>query len=288
MSTEVEIKARDLGWLPKEEFRGDPDRWIDAETFVKRGEELMPLLKANNRKLLDEVQSLKAVNAKTENLLRAAQESIEELKNFNTAIARERAKDKKKELVTALAEARREGDVESEIHIQEQLQEQTAALREAEKPAAKKADEKPAQPEQQQTQEFTPTFKKWMGENPWFMSDKRKTALAMGIAEELRADPATRDLPEAAFLDRVSEEVSKTLGNPMRQSPSKVEGEARGSGEGGGGASGGGGRKKSYADLPADVKAVCDRQAARLVGEGRAFKKIEDWRSHYAREYFEE
>jgi len=35
--------ARKEGWVPKEEFRGDPNKWVDADTWVKRGEIMRPL-----------------------------------------------------------------------------------------------------------------------------------------------------------------------------------------------------------------------------------------------------
>jgi hypothetical protein len=34
-STEHEAKARDWGWKPKEEYKGDPDTWVDASEFVE-------------------------------------------------------------------------------------------------------------------------------------------------------------------------------------------------------------------------------------------------------------
>jgi hypothetical protein len=42
---DFDAEARAHGWTPKEEFRGDPSRWVDAETFIKRADEVMPLLK---------------------------------------------------------------------------------------------------------------------------------------------------------------------------------------------------------------------------------------------------
>src|SRR2546421_12509972 len=92
---ETEVKAKELGWAPKEEFRGNPEKWVDAETFLKRGEEILPLVKAQNRKLQNEVTALQRENAETKGLLRASMESIEELKNFNSTVALERAKAKK-------------------------------------------------------------------------------------------------------------------------------------------------------------------------------------------------
>ena len=38
---DIEAEARKHGWRPKEEFKGDPARWTDAETFVKRADEVM-------------------------------------------------------------------------------------------------------------------------------------------------------------------------------------------------------------------------------------------------------
>ena len=36
--TEIQLKAIDQGWIPKEEFDGDPEAFIDAAEFVRRGE----------------------------------------------------------------------------------------------------------------------------------------------------------------------------------------------------------------------------------------------------------
>ena len=53
--SETEISARAMGWRPQDEFGGDPERWVDADTFVARGEQVMPLLKAQNKKLRQEM-----------------------------------------------------------------------------------------------------------------------------------------------------------------------------------------------------------------------------------------
>lgn len=45
VARDYEAEARQHGWTPKEEFKGDPTRWADAESFVKRADEVMPLLK---------------------------------------------------------------------------------------------------------------------------------------------------------------------------------------------------------------------------------------------------
>lgn len=277
MSTEeVEVKARELGWAPKEEFRGNPEKWVDAETFVKRGEEILPLVKAQNRKLQNEVTSLQRENAEIKGLLRASSESIEELKNFNTTVAKERAQATKEDLLARITEAKKAGDVETETRLQDQLTQHNEAIRAAEKPPAEK------KPDSKVEWKPPPEMAAWMSENPWFGTDKRRTALANGIADELRSDPANAGLKGKEFFDRITEEVEKVFGgNQRRNGAPKVE-ESRGSGQGGGGGSGG----KTYADLPADAKAACERQGTRLVGKGRAFTTQEEWRRHYVSKYF--
>src|SRR5687768_16654653 len=61
VSVPVEDKARRMGWRPRAEYGGDPTRWVDAETFVRRGDEILPFVQANNRKL---EQALGKANAR--------------------------------------------------------------------------------------------------------------------------------------------------------------------------------------------------------------------------------
>jgi uncharacterized membrane protein YqaE (UPF0057 family) len=41
---EVIDKATKMGWTPKTEFRGDPDKWRPADEFVERGENMLPFV----------------------------------------------------------------------------------------------------------------------------------------------------------------------------------------------------------------------------------------------------
>ena len=272
MSTEVETRALEMGWAPKEEFRGDPEKWIDAETYVKRGEELMPILKANNKRQSEELSTIRNELRQTKELLAASAESIEALKEFNSKVVRKEAAEKLGELKEALVEAKRDGDVEKEVELTEQIQEHKTALKEAEK----KPD---AKPNGKAADDYTqnPDWKAWTAENSWFGKDRRRTALALGIADELKNNPETADLKGRELLDRVSEEVENVFGGSHR-TVDKVEGGGRGSGGKGG---------KGFGDLPAEARAACERQAARLVGKGRAFETAQEWRNHYAKAYFE-
>jgi hypothetical protein len=284
MSAEIEVQAKELGWSPKEEFRGDPEKWVDAETFVKRGEELIPLLKAQTKKDREAIKTMQGQLRETQSLLKAATESIEALKETTSKDALDKVREKKGQLKEALAAARTEGDIDKEVEIQERLAETTAAIKASETAAtttkvsktASGADEGP-----DPTKE--PDWQDWVTENEWFGIDKRKTGLALGIAQDLRAkgDNATGK----KFFDKVTQELNSMLGvkpTVMRDAPSKVEGDARGSAAGGGE-----GGTKSYNDLPAEAKAACESAAGRVVGKGRAYADLASWRKAYVVKYYE-
>lgn len=56
---DFESEARVQGWRPKDEFRGNPDAWTDAETFMRRADEVLPLIKKQNAHLKREIDDLK-------------------------------------------------------------------------------------------------------------------------------------------------------------------------------------------------------------------------------------
>jgi hypothetical protein len=45
----IEERAHRMGWRPRAEFRGEPEKWLPAEEFIDRGERLLPLLQERNR-----------------------------------------------------------------------------------------------------------------------------------------------------------------------------------------------------------------------------------------------
>ena len=54
----AEDRAASLGWVPRDEWRGDPERWTDAEAFIAKGEQVLPILRENNKRLEQKVANL--------------------------------------------------------------------------------------------------------------------------------------------------------------------------------------------------------------------------------------
>ena len=273
MSTEVEQAAREMGWRPKEEFRGDSAKWVDAETYVSRGENFIPILRADREKLRGENAEIKAALTETQTLLQASQEAIEELKKYHTEDTARQVEKARKDLVKQLKQARDDGDVDAEVEIQDEL----AKIRTAQ--AAPPAPAPAPKPTPAAAAPADPDFVAWSTTNAWFGTSPRLRGLTLGIAEEIRAKQP--NLKGKAFYDQIDEEMAQYLDPPARGTD-KVAGGRAPSGGGGNG----GGRQKTYADLPADAKAACDSYNAKLVGPGRVHKDVASWQAAYAKDFF--
>lgn len=271
-TTEVEARARTMGWLPKDQFKGKPESWRPAEEYISKGEEILPMLRANNKKLSEEVAHLQTELQTTKQLLQTTTESIDELKKFNTDIAQNNAKAKKAQLLAAIKEAKTEGDTDREVQLTDQLSELNITLREsATKPVVKTIPtlEQPT---------LSGDAKQWLADNQWFGSDKRRTGFAFGVAEELKAKGYKAGSIE--FYEEIGKAVDEQFGDQRRRAEPKV-----GSTNGGSAASDTEG--KTFADLPADAREVCNKQAAKQVGTNKLFKTQDEWRAYYVAKYFE-
>lgn len=267
---EIEAKARSMGWVPQDQWRGPADRFTPAAEFVERGEQIMPILRANNHRLEGDVESLKAK-------LDQANEAIEALTATTSKEALAKLKEKKTETLEAIKQAKTDGDSDAEEAHREVLAAVNEELKEAEAPAPAKETAQPKAPVEEQW------FKDWKGANDWFGKDIRKTAYAQGVAQDLRAQGEKAQGKE--FCDILDAELAKAYpgaAEQRREAPAKVSGdggESRGSRTPG--------VRHTFAELPQEAKDACDRAAGKLVGEGKRFKDAAAWRAHYVEKYFE-
>lgn len=286
MADEATIaKAREMGWIPKDRFDGDQKDFVDADEFVSRGEKLLPILKANNRKLNTTVRNLGGQVQALSTQLTEAQRQIAEFSKMNLQSNLERLKSKKRQLLAGKTAAIQADDAAGQTQAEEDLREVDGEISEATKALGTANQAKPpAKTNGSQSPQADPAYQAFLAENPWYGTDKAKTRYANGVAADLRAsDPNSETLTGEAFYTKVVEEVQSQF--RTQRSTSKVEGGGNGSGNGGGD---GGGSGKSFSDLPPDAKQACDRQAknTRMVGEGKQFKDANAYREHYVQTYF--
>lgn len=245
----VEQEARLFGWVPREEFRGSDDDWVDAEVFVKRGKEINPILRKNNeilmKKLEEKAREIDGIKASVEEFKKFQKEAFErKQQEYQIQIAELKAKKK---------EAIAEGNGDLVVDIDDQIDELKDAQREAKAESQKAVEEAKVQAQQQATIPEDPALQSWLGRNQWFGQDIEMTDVANGLGAAVRKQ--FPHLSGQAFLEKLDEKIAeyfphKVMGNKSRGSAVDSTSNVRG---------GGGDGKKSYDNLPDDAKAACDR-----------------------------
>lgn len=230
-----EAEAKAEGWVPQEQFKGDSSKWVDAETFVKRGEEILPIVNAKNRKLTETVEELR----KTVDDLKLGNSQFREFHEKTVAKERQERDAAIAQLEAVRKKAVTDGDGETFDRAEKRIQE----LR--------------AQPVKA---ELSPAQRAWLAENPWYQSDKKLRALADAMSDDLAAERPDL-VGRKEFLDeltkRVKEEMPHKFENPNRQRSVVENTPPSGSGNG---------KAKTYESLPADAKAACDRFVRTIPG----------------------
>lgn len=256
---DYETEARAQGWVPEAEWKGErkPAQFLDAETFVKRGEEITPFIKRENQRLKEEMAREKAESAKRlERLERTTTSAFEALKRqHETEISRIKAAQR------AAVAAGDEAEFDRLDKARTDLEKATPVAPEKVEPA----------------DDLKTRQDKWRAENKWFDSDFELQDWAIRYS-----DFHGRQNPHLSFEDNmaaVSAEARKKfpekfgITKPAGNSQSAVDAGSDFAGNVFGGKKG----KKTAADLPAADRAIGER----FVKQG-LFKSIEE----YAKDYF--
>tara|TARA_R110000868_G_scaffold198249_1_gene444566 strand:+ start:445 stop:1290 length:846 start_codon:yes stop_codon:yes gene_type:complete len=268
---EVIQEARNMGWVPKEQYKGAEGNFVDADEFVEKGRHVMPILLQNNKRLQQELLTRDQKIGTLEQQFQKADQAIEKLTKQQVEVQKRSFEEGKKALALSLKQARENDDVDSEQRILEEL----IDLR-AEEKAAATAPKKEPEKKEEYTQALSPDYKSWLAENPWYGPDKKKTKEYTRLAEDLREEGNVStgadfyaDL-DAAYVERFGEV------EPKRQS--KVESGNNRSGSRG---------AKTFANLPAAAKQACHEDADVLVGPNCRYKTLQEWEVGYAKIYYD-
>lgn len=281
---DVEQEAKDMGWRPEAEWRGNKADWITAEEFVDRGKHLMPILRQNNVRLKNELLTRDQKIDTLQSQLVNAQTAIERLDKHYTEATKRAVTAAKAELTAQLKQAREEGDVDAEVAVQDKLTD----IRTSEADAAKKEQEAAANKDNREASpaQLDPAFVAWNQENPWYgdttdPDNMKRTRQFIRIAKDLReeGDKSSHSKFFGNVEARWQEEYGDSAGSSTTPNrTAKVEGS-------GGGRSAARAGAKSFSSLPAEARAACHDDVPALVGKGKAYATQKEWEDEYARIY---
>jgi hypothetical protein len=211
-----------MGWVPEDEFKGDKSRWIEAEKFLERGRNELPILRERLKKQDSKIVSMQSTFAEYQK----RQHDLE-TRAYNRAL---------KDLTERQKKAVVDGDLTA--YEAAELEKKDLAP-----PAAPPVDENAAAAQE---------FDEWRAENTWYDSNKELQAYASTISSYVQ----TRDgLSGKELYDAVREEVKLRFPDKFENKNKSVPSAVVGSGDAPPAPSGG----KTFNDLPKDAQQQCLR-----------------------------
>lgn len=192
----IEEEAIKQGWVPKDQWNGDPSEHRSAKEFIERGE------------LLNHIHTQ---NKKTKQL----EEALNQLAEVNKRVEEETRRRTVEELKIKQREAAAIGDVDT-------VEKTTDKLVELNKPTTATTDNKPITP---------PEAKEFMEKHKaWFNRENSDNSLMMDFAIR-REDILSKEKPDLSITQRlklVEEEVVRRFpekfNNPNKETPAPVSG----------------------------------------------------------------
>lgn len=193
----AEAEASRKGWIPKDKYKGDPAKWVDAKTFNERGERFTKNLQRDVEQLkqkLADFEGTKKAFVKFHEETMAAKEA--ELKSAIAALRVDRTR------------AIREGEDDLAVELEDRidlLKDQQKAIKDipageanAGDPAAAAAAARKPGPNMDD-----PVLLDWIADgNEWFQDDPKLRDYSIAIGEDLIAKGET--VRGRKFLDKIA------------------------------------------------------------------------------------
>lgn len=233
-------EAAEDGWVPEDQWKGDKSKWVDAKSFVERGESFLPIVNARLRKERERTAHL--------------EQTVEELKAGNKAfftlheqiLAKEQKE--KAQIIAQLEEVRKkavtDGDGETFAAADKKIEELKAEV------AKPKAEPKAEPKLTQETQE-------WLTENAWYNTDPVLRGVADSLSDVIAAE--NPGLKGRKFLDKLTEKVKVEMPhkfeNKRRDAQVTEDHQSKPTKKG-----------RTYDHLPDDARKACDMFVKTIPG----------------------
>ena len=196
---EQEKLARQRGWVAREEWRGKPSDWVDAQTYNRRSEQITPFIAKQAKQLRAELQErdrrIAEQEARLAILEKQAQEQAQaaEIIQFQTLQAQK-------------IQAEQEGNYE----LANKLGNQLLDLK-----IAKVAPKAPAQEPQRPDQNVVNLMNEFFADNPTFKDQRMQIYLAREA--KALAEASGGQLRGRELLDEARDEVMRRYADKFKQ-----------------------------------------------------------------------
>lgn len=218
----VEQRARDMGWRPLDEWNGPEEDWKSAEDFLRVADNYMPVLKERLTKLEDLITDLRADNAKQ----RASLEKLSAHHRGTWKRQYERALNEVKQMKVEAVET-------GNTDLYNQLEDKEQQILEEAGQQNPDAQEGPV-----------PEFFTFKEENPWYMTDPEMTMYADGLQTILVNQEGITD--HKTFFQEVAKRVRMRFPEKFKNQNQDLPPVVEPGGEGGDNLN----IEKGWADMP--------------------------------------
>ena len=243
---QLDTKARSMGWVPQNEWKGDPSVWRPADEYVRRGEEVLPIVRARERQANEKVKTLEAKFS-------ALEQSFEERTRRLDGMTRVALERQRAQLENAYESAKRKAVADGDIETYDRLADDGRKALAGFDPESEAERLVPARQPAQQTPQVPEVVTTWIADNSWFDRDDELREYASFEHGRL-----LKRMPGLSLEDN----LERTKQAVMEKYPAKFGGSRQAalkphspSVEGGGRqAQGSNGRVKGWNDLPPEAK----------------------------------
>lgn len=284
---EVERLAREMGWKPESEWKGDPPKggFVAADEFINRGERIIPIINGRLKRSEEEKSRL---SAELEAVKRDHADNVKRIERMSKV-----ALEQQREQLVSQYEARKEAAVETgdKDAFRQAQRDQNEALKKLDERLAEPKEEtekKTKQPEL--PRDIQEVVTGWITTNSWYNTDEEMQALANARHMKLLKEKPGLSLSEN--LKEVRAYVAKRFPEAFNSGTDADDAEPparRSAVEGGSRLAANGSGKSVWAKVPA-----ADRQIAENAGHLEWFlkpgetmeKNASQARERWATQYF--
>lgn len=215
---DIEARARVMGWKPLAEYRGDPRRWTDAAAFIAHGEEQLPILRDQSRRMSEK---LVVQDAKLADLQNTVAEQAQAVRDA-MALARKAGEAGYNRALAELKGKQREAVEAGDLVAFEQVEEQIGALETTRAEVVAPAPPPPPPRREEPALPVLPTeINQFYADNPWFKTNPILSKAMIDLHNAVIAESPT--MPLADQLEVARGRLKKTFPAAFEEDDDVVE-----------------------------------------------------------------